>query len=320
MARALPLVLGIATLLACNGAPPRATEMDMTTCHDHRDNDGNGLVDCHDPSCAAFCRPVDAGVADTNVDGGPLHLDGGACRVPLDVVFVVDVSTSMTREMAALHAGAADIWQTAHELSIDATISLVVFVDDVLAVDGTPPFPATGGCMPFGSAEDFAAQLAAWEMTCASGQDPVSHLPNHDCPENSLDAIVAAATTCPTRSGATRVILHVTDDTFEERPAVLSGQWGGGVPVQFTYLETSVALTDGQWIFGVFAETGVGDDCGAGRSPDVGRGFSGAFGMQPSLPDATGGRFWDLRQVRAGTIDMSASINDFLRAVYCTAP
>jgi len=131
---------------------------------------------------------------------------------------------------------------------------------------------------------------------------------------------MAAVTTCPTRANATRVIIHVTDDTFAERPAVLSGAYGGGIPVQFNYLETSVALTDGRWIFGVFAETGIGDDCGAGRSPDVGRGFSEAFGMQPSLPDATGGRFWDLRAVRAGTLDMNATINDFLRSVYCTSP
>jgi hypothetical protein len=319
MRRALPLVLG-GLLLACSSGPVHATEMDMTTCHDHKDNDGNGLVDCHDPSCVAFCRPTDAGVMDANVDSGPLHVDGGACRVPLDVVLVVDVSSSMTHEMSALAAGANDLWATAHSLSTDATISLVVFVDDALAVDGAPPFPVTGGCMPFGTPDDLALELMTWQMTCASGQDPVSHMQNHDCPENSLDAIMLAATTCPTRPNATRVIIHVTDDTFEERPAVLSGQWGGGVPVQFNYLETSVALTDGRWIFGVFSDTGVGDDCGAGHSPDVGRGFSGAFGAQPSLPDATGGQWWDLRQVRAGTLDMSATINAFLRSVYCTSP
>jgi hypothetical protein len=109
----------------------------------------------------------------------------------------------------------------------------------------------------------------------------------------------------------------VTDDTFAERPAVLSGEWGGGVHVHYNYVETTTALIDAHFHVGVFADTGVGDDCGAGRSPDVGRGFSGPYNMMPSIPDATGGQYWDLREVRAGHIDMASSINDYLRSVYC---
>jgi hypothetical protein len=153
-------------------------------------------------------------------------------------------------------------------------------------------------------------------MFCATNQSPVSHIQNHDCPENALDAIMAA-TMCPARPGSTRVVILVTDDTFAERPAVLSGELGGGVHVQFNYVETSTELVDSHFHVGIFAQTGIGDDCGAGRSADVGRGYSSAYAMMPSLPEATGGRFWDLREVRAGNLDMATSINDFLRSVYC---
>lgn len=293
----------------------------MATCSNNRDDDGDGLVDCHDPACTifAFCGAQDAGPsdggADASADTGPVP-DAGACTQPLDVVLVVDVSTSMTGELAAIRAGVTGLWQTAHDLSSDAQISMVVFVDDALAIDGRPPFAMDGGCMPFTSAADLASQLDSWQMQCATNQSPVSHLQNHDCTENSLDAMMAA-TMCPTRMGSTRVLIHVTDDTFAERPAVLSGEWGGGVHVQFNYVETTTALTDGHWHLGVFAETGVGDDCGAGRSPDVGRGFSGPYNAMTSLPEVTGGHFWDLREVRAGRLDMASSINDFLRTVYC---
>lgn len=325
--RALPpallpcLAFGLLVAASCTGSHPPATEDDAATCSNNIDDDNDGLVDCHDPACAVFpfCGVQDAGPVDMGLDDagdvGPIP-DAGACTAPLDVVLVVDVSTSMAAELGAIRSGVTSLWDTAHTLSTDAQISMVVFVDDVLAIDGPAPNVLDGGCMPFTSADELGTQLDFWQMFCATNQSPVSHLQNHDCAENSLDAIVAA-TMCPTRAGSTRVIIHVTDDTFVERPGVLSGEWGGGVHVGFNYLETTTALTDGRFHVGVFAETGMGDDCGAGRSPDVGRGFSGPYSMMASLPDATGGHFWDLREVRAGRLDMMTSINDFLRSAYC---
>jgi hypothetical protein len=302
----------------------------MDTCSNARDDDGDGLVDCHDPACSvfSFCTP-DAGTSDASVDADvDASLDASAdvgdvgppvdagCTAPLDVVLVVDVSTSMAADVANIRASIASVWDTAHALSSDAHLSLVVFVDDALAIDGVPPFPDGGGCMPFTTADDLGTQLDRWEMFCATNESPVSHLQNHDCAENSLDAIMAGVA-CPLRDGSTRVLVHVTDDTFVERPGVLSGEWGGGVHVQFNYVEVTTALTDRHFHVGVFGQSGVGDDCGAGHSPDVGRGFSSDFGTLPSLPEATGGRFWDLREVRAGNVDVATSIDDFLRDVYC---
>ena len=140
----------------------------------------------------------------------------------------------------------------------------------------------------------------------------MSHLPNQDCAENSLDAIVAA-TMCPLREGSRRVLVHVTDDTFAERPAVLSGPWGG-IVVQFNYLEATTALVDRGFRVGVFAETGVGDDCGAGRSP-VRRGFSG-LRHDVVAPRDHERPLLGSRGPR-GRLDMASEIETWLRDVAC---
>jgi hypothetical protein len=38
----------------------------------------------------------------------------------------------------------------------------------------------------------------------------------------------------------------------------------------------------------------------------------------PSLPERTDGRAWSIREVRAGTLDMSAAITDLIADEYCT--
>ena len=312
----LAAVLALGLLASsCSTRPGPPTENDAASCSNGRDDDSDGMTDCRDLACTvfAFCATADAGLdassLDANQDAGP-PADTGICSEPLDVVFSIDVSTSMAGELSAVREGMASIWSTAHALSSNVQFSLVVFVDDALVVNA---------CAPFATQEDLAAQLETWRMFCASNQSPVSHRQNLDCPENSLDALVLAATTCPFRDGSTRILVHVTDDTFAERPGVLSGEWGGGVFVEHTYAETAEALVLHQVRVGAFAIPGVGEDCGAGRSADVGRGFHAPFGDAASLPMATGGRVWDLREVRAGRLHMEDAINEMLRAEYCTS-
>jgi hypothetical protein len=309
------LVLSIGGLaLGCNSRPPAPTETDASACSNGRDDDGDGMTDCRDLACTVydFCAGPDAGVdaslVDANVDGGPPG-DGSACAEPLDVVFTIDVSTSMAGELAEVSEGVLSIWETARSLSSNAQFSLVVFVDDALAVND---------CAPFATPEALVAELEVWRAFCASNQSPVSHIQNADCTENSMDAMLLAATACPFRVGSTRIMVHVTDDTFAERPAVLSGEWGGGVFVEHTYAEVAEELRADEIRVGAFAIPGMGEDCGAGRSPDVGRGFHTPFGDMASLPTATGGRVWDLREVRAERLSMADVINEMIRAEYCT--
>lgn len=309
-----------AVAAGCTTREAARTESSAGECSNGADDDFDGLLDCADPACAvhAFCSlpPADGGAFDagpmTIPDGGPPgdRVIGPSCSAPLDVVFVIDVSTSMADEAESLRTGIESVWNAAHALTSNTQFGLVVFVDDALAV---------GGCAPFADLGTLQSELRRWRDFCASNQSPVSMTSNSDCPENSLDALWLATTACPWRAGATRVLVHVTDDTFVERPARLSGFLGtGGVEVQHTYAEVRDALIAGEIRVGAFAAPGAGEECGAGSSPDVGRGFHAPFMGVPSLPESTGGRAWSIREVRAGTLDMSAAIRDLLADEYCT--
>jgi hypothetical protein len=232
-----------------------------------------------------------------------------ACYAPIDLVFVLDVSTSMSGEFSRLRAGIGSIFAAADALTMDHTFGLVVFVDDVLVVNG---------CSSFATATELEMQFDHWRAFCSSNTNPGgAGGQNFDCPENSLDAIYDAATTCTWRAGATHIVIHVTDDTFLERPAVFSmDAFQPGVPAQHTYAEVSAALTAAQIRFGTFAQL-TPMDCGAGTSANTAQGFLAPYMGMPSLADATGGMAWDIAQVRAGTLDMATAISALITAEYC---
>jgi len=293
------------------------SETSGDACADGRDNDGDGLVDCDDPACGAYAwcggggsdggGSTDAG---TRPDTGP-PVDGGpTCAEPLDVVFVIDVSTSMADEVEQIRAGMDSIWAAASSLTSNTQFGLVVFVDDVVAVSS---------CAPFASKSSMQTEFEEWRAFTSSNAQPGGGASgNTDCPENSLDALHTAATVCPWRDGATHIAIHVTDDTFAERPATLSGSiLGDGIDVQHTYAETVSALQENMVRVGAFAAP-TGEFCGAGTSSDTARGFLTPYMGMDSIPDATGGRAWSIRDVRSGTLDMAEAINEFTEDEYCT--
>lgn len=319
MARHTSAVFALACLAACT-TNALSGETSAADCSDKVDNDDDGLVDCDDPACSvhAWCggsspHSTDAGHPAPSDSGpppdrGPLTT---GCSDPIDVVFVVDVSTSMADEIFGIRSGIDSIWAATTALTSNAQFGLVVFVDDVAAVNG---------CAPFETVEAMQSELMRWQNFASSNAQPGgSPSANSDCPENSLDALHRAATTCPWRPGSLRILIHVTDDTFEERPAVLSGALGfGGIPVQHTYADAVDALVANEIRVGAFAAPGAGEPCGAGSSQNVGRGFHEPFWGMASLPDATGGRAWSIRDVRSGILDMAEAINEFTANEYCT--
>ena len=310
-----PLLASVA-LAACVAAcsSPRGPEIGEGPCSNGIDDDGDMLADCRDPACQLFTwcsatpdggRP-DAHVPDASLDAG----DVGeiACSEPLDLVIVLDVSSSMTDDVARLRDLAPTIFADARAASTAAQISLVVFVDDARAV---------AGCEPFESAELLAGELDQWRVFTETNRSPVSDLENVDCVENSLDAIATALTGCEWREGE-RVILHVTDDTFAERPAVLSGPFGPGVLVASTYVEVSDALAREDTTFFALTANGPGASCGGpATSPDVGRGFHMPYGTDVSLPTRTSGEAWDLRAMRDGTFDLAPALASALSRRVC---
>ncbi|UJR79605.1 VWA domain-containing protein [Sandaracinus amylolyticus] len=303
---ALVITLLASILAACTTRGTPGREATFVECTNGIDDDQDGLLDCAEATCGAHCEDGPGG-ADAGLprDAGPRADARITCNALLDVVFVIDVSTSMREEAERLRTGVESIWNAAHALTSNTQFGLVVFVDDAVAVNG---------CGAFTSIASLQSELMRWRDFCGTNRSPSSDLQNTDCAENSLDALHLAATTCPWRAGATRVIVHVTDDTFAERPQVLSES----VAVEHTYAEVASELVSRELRVGAFAVPGVGEPCGAGSSPDVGRGFHAPFGSMPSLPMQTRGRAYDLRAVRSGTLDMAASITELLADEYCT--
>jgi hypothetical protein len=298
-----PAIVLLASLLpSCGGGtPPEAT---LVLCTNGRDDDGDTMIDCADADCRiyAVCAVRDAGSDSGPVDVGP-RPDGARCSRAVDVVLVLDVSSSMEAELAVVRDQSSAIFDALRALDDRSQISLVVFVDDALAV---------GECAPLVDGPALATQLEDWRLLAPmnrSSVQPGASAMNQDCAENSLDALHLAATTCPWRPSTARVIVHVTDDTFAEAPTVLSGPFGGGIVVQHTFASASAALvTAGARAVTVTLDADVGEDCGAGRSADVRTGFFTPFAGMPPLHERTMGRALDLAALRAGTLDLGTAI------------
>lgn len=220
----------------------------------------------------------------------------------IDVVFTVDVSTTMNfmlgkigREIAAVDAAVR-----AHNL--DARYGLVVFVDDVLVTHGGQPFA------------DLAAlqhELAVWQAFTASNRQIQSADLNLDWPENTLDALHAAAAEFAWRPAATtlRAVVHATDDEFGEAPAIQSGQ-----PVGHGYRQTVAALQAAEIRVFSFAAR-IGGQC---ECLDVTAGLFAPYRGQQAIPAATGGAVFDIDAVAAGTLNFGAAVSGALQAAVCT--
>lgn len=294
------LLLALLILAGCRDRSAREN------CGDGVDNDGDGRTDCADDACASVpaCMGPDAGPYDAGPPGAdaPFVLadaqgpDAGPVSEcgPLDVVFVLDVSTSMEGSLDALRAGIGEVWDSATALSPDPRFSMIVFVDDALAVNG---------CAPFATVDELRASFDTWRTFCSSNQSPVSRAENYDFPENSLDALYLASTACTFREGATRIVVHVTDDTFLEAPETFSGS----VPCMHTFPQVSRAYVALQLRLASFHDT-----------VDHPEGFSRPWGSAPGLVDATGGSSFSLDDVVRGRVSMGDSIRDFVEAEFCT--
>ena len=256
----------------------------------------------------------DGGVADVpasdtlgvpDVPGTDSNIDADSeCDDPLDVVFVIDTSTSMEDELDQIANGITSVWNAARALTSDTQFGLVVFVDDVVTVNG---------CANFTTVESLQAEFMNWRDFTSTNRQPAGGGTdsNSDCPENSLDALWAAATTCSWRPSATKLIIHATDDTFAERGVSLSG-----IPIERMYSEVAGVLVSNELRVGSFSAPGAGEFCGAGMSPNVGQGFHEPYLGMETLPNQTGGRAWSIRDVRAGTLDMAAAITELISDEY----
>ncbi len=220
----------------------------------------------------------------------------------VDVVFVLDVSTTMSFVLDRLAHEIAAVDAEVRKHDATPHYGLVVFVDDVKVVDGGKAFTDIA---------ELAREFRKWKAFTADNRQ-ISHTgDNLDWPENSLDALHAAATDFAWRDAddTVRVVVHATDDSFAKAGDVLSGT----VTVQHDYDETVAALQRAHVRVATFTAP-IGGQC---ECEDVKPGFMAAFGDDPSLPDATGGAAFDIDDVAGGRLHFADAITPLVTNAIC---
>lgn len=245
-------------------------------------------------------------------DGGGIKLDVeavgdlpfDACEQAVDVVFVMDVSTSMTFLFDALLADMADVDAALQSLDADPHYGLVVFVDDYAVVDGG---------VAFADIASLQAEFQTWKTFTTSFSEPqINGGMNTTFPENSLDALWHAASSFQWRPAEStlRLVIHATDDTFSEAPAVLDG-----IMVEHTYAEAIEALQMQEVRVAAFAAQ-VG---GSIFSPtNVEAGWFTDWAGEPSIPEATGGLVFLIDGIQTGSLSLGEAIVQTVEEVECT--
>lgn len=229
------------------------------------------------------------------------------CTQDIDILFVLDVSTSMEFVLEKLSEGIGEVWDYAltfsDEPDYEPKFGLVVFVDDVLV---------TNSGMAYNSSAELRGEFDRWRAFTSSNREPGgSPGLNDDCPENAIDALYEGAVNFPWRPGALHIIIFATDDTFKESPATLGS---ANIVVQHTYSEVlSEVLAREIRVAAFAAHTGV---CWDHNNAEPG--FFTDYNGMASLPEATGGSSFDIMDVANGTINLTEAIKGIILEEYCT--
>jgi hypothetical protein len=237
---------------------------------------------------------------DEGADDGP---DPEDCIQDVDIVFVMDVSTTMGPffDKLELEIEAVDQALQAFDLPNPPHYGLAVFVDD---------FTLVNAGVPYTDVNELRADFAYWNDFTASNQQTKGGGFNSTWTENSLDPLFAAAGGFQWRPVDTtlRMIIHTTDDTFWNGPTV-----GNGVNILHSYPEVVDSLQQRQIRMFTFADT-IGGQC---ECEDVSMGFFTDFQGQPPIPMQTGGAAYSIGEVLAGIISLSDAINMSVEESYC---
>lgn len=290
-----------------------------------------------EPGAAA--DDTDAAIASSNTASDSAQ----KCEDSVDVVFVLDVSSSMSFVLQKLSKEIDQVIVASNKLGRgDAHFGLVAFVDNA-HMDTTGPLE---GGKVHTSGGTLRPAFSTYETTYTDpnrnpGDGPTGPTTqNPICEENSLDALHLVATEFPWREKSSRVVILVTDDTFLERPDNYGDRDGdgktdktdfpreGNYPALFTVAETVQALRDKSarvFSFTRLKEPGAMDlsRCGTGRRlpwSSVSDGWSTPYEGQEPIPKVTSGKNFDVELVRAGTLSLAATINEVVLQSYCNPP
>jgi hypothetical protein len=229
--------------------------------------------------------------------------EGKGCESGIDIVFVMDVSTTMGGfiQLLADEMLVVDAAIQALELPTAPHYGLAVFVDDAALLNGGVPYPDAAALQ-----DDFIM----WSNFTASNQQVGGGNSNSTWTENSLDALYLAAAGFQWRpeQTTTRIVIHTTDDTFWDGPTV-----GNGVPIQHGYADTVQALQDATVRVYSFADD-IGGQC---NCADVTPGWSTPYmGMLP-IPEATDGGVFVINDILSGAVSLADAINTAVEESYC---
>jgi hypothetical protein len=229
--------------------------------------------------------------------------DAGGCNQAIDIVFVMDVSTSMGPFLSKLanEIQAVDTAVKALNLTVTPHYGLVVFVDDTTFANSAKPYA---------DVTTLATDFKTWASFTSSNQQTSGGGTNSTWPENSLDALYRAAAEFDWRPAAStlRIVIHTTDDTFWQGPTTQDG-----VQILHDYQGTVSALQGAEVrVFSFASKLG-----GPFENEDVSAGWFGPYQGMTSLPDATGGGVYELDGVLNGSISLSAAIPAAVKDTLC---
>jgi hypothetical protein len=269
-------------------------------------------------------------------------VDSGPCEDVVDLVFVLDVSSSMEFILDQLTAEIDSVVAAATALAPDPHFGLIAFVDN-FKLDDTGPLSGgvvhtAGGTLKTAFA-NYRTNYTTPNRNPGDGLTGPT-MQNPICEENSLDSLYAAAQSFPWRDSATRVVILVTDDTFLERPDNYGDRDGDGLenhtdypsegnyPANWTMAETITQLKAARArVFSFTRLTPPGPlsltRCGTGRRlpwSAVSDGWSTPYNGADPIPARTGGRNYDIELVRGGQLSLSTTINEVVVESYCNPP
>ena len=227
------------------------------------------------------------------------------CKLNIDIVFVMDVSTSMAMILQKLADEILVVDAAIQGLGLptQANYGLVVFVDDATMINSGKPYA---------DVKALQADFIEWSNFTQSNSQTSGQGFNSDWPENTLDALYTAGFAFQWRPVETtlRMIIHTTDDTFGDKGASQSG-----VTVQHGYDETVLALQERE--IRVFSFADNDQTGGQFDDQDVSMGFFTPYAGKTPIPDATDGGAFNINDVYKGQISLSAAINMSVEQSLC---
>ncbi len=320
-------ITGVTGVTGVTGMTATATTTAATTSESGASASGSTSGDATDASASASATQPTTGDPSASGTGGTTDIDpfdstssadattwdsfgdstGGdpLCKQQIDIVFVMDVSTSMLGVLQKLEDEILTVDAKLKTLDVlpDVHYGLVVFVDDTQIINAGAPYL---------DVNQLKADFSTWWMFTQSNSQVNGGGSNGDWPENSIDALYTASAAFQWRpvDDTLRMVIHCTDDTFGEKGAVQSG-----ITILRTYAETVQSLQDNQ--VRVFAFADNDSTGGPGNNEDVSMGFFTPYNGQTPIPEATDGGAFNINLVNKNQLSLSAAINDSVESSLC---